>query len=51
MKRSPHRLWQKEAACIVALLAGVGTSAVFAHTLLDRTVPAVGSVVHGPSKN
>ena len=48
MKRSPHRLWQKEAACIVALLAAVGTSAAFAHTLLDRSVPAADSVVHGP---
>lgn len=48
MKRSPRRLWQKEAACIVALLAGVGTPAVFAHTLMDHTVPAAGSTVHGP---
>ena len=48
MKRSPRRLWQKEAACIVALLAGLGTSVVFAHTLMDRTVPAAGSTVHGP---
>lgn len=47
MKRSPHRLGQKGVACIVAILAGVGTSAVFAHTLMDHTVPAAGSMVHG----
>ena len=32
MKRSPRRLWQKAAACIMALLAGIGNPAVFATT-------------------
>lgn len=47
MNRSPRRLWQKEMACIVALLAGIGPLAVFAHTLMDHAVPAAGSRVHG----
>lgn len=48
MKRSSRRWWLKPAVCLVALLAGLGTSTAFAHAFMDRTVPAAGSTVHGP---
>jgi copper resistance protein C len=47
MNRSLRGSLLKPAAYIVALLAGLGTSKAFAHSTMERTVPAARSTVHG----